>query len=510
MEQIKYRIIVADDEYYIRQKLIKIIDYENLGLELAGDFENGQEVINYIAGNKVDIVLLDIRMPKVSGLDTAEFLHRNFPDTKVIILSGFNDFEYAQRTLRYHVFDYLLKPVDPDILNAAIRRCISAVHKRRLEIRQLHNLTHFEKSMQLSQILRKKESFHTLAASYPELMSARYSMFYSFFVDEECSRTAKDLSTVLYCQNIECEYFIESDHIFYMQFFLENEISESLCQYHCKKFLYDSARCFYYCFGEIFDVQTDWEVHWKRVMNGLDYRFFSAAGNLSSYRTSLYASSLSEQNLAGIEAIRQPLLQRLNTSDAEGFCTFIRELFQTISQRKSVEYFHLAVTEIFGTFSVKYSSFKNYRPLPRDYVKSVIAEEYRLEEIQALIIHYGLDYMKNTEAVPSDVRLSKSIISYLMEHYQEPGLTVTGLAAYFQLNVSYMGSVFKKVNHTSILQFLTTLRMTEAKNLLKSGKYKVSEVAEAVGYTDMFYFSKRFKSFCGHSPREFMQENTAE
>lgn len=219
MEQMKYRIIVADDEYYIRRKLIKIIDYEGLGLELAGEFENGQEVMDFIAGNQVDIVLLDIRMPKVSGLDTAEFLHRNFPNTKVIILSGYNEFEYAQRTLRCHVFDYLLKPVDPDTLNSTIRRCVSAVHKRHQEIRQLNSLTHYEKSMQLSQILRKKESFHTLAASYPALMSANYSMFYAFFVDVECSGTARDLSTVLYHQNIECEYFIESDHIFYIQFF---------------------------------------------------------------------------------------------------------------------------------------------------------------------------------------------------------------------------------------------------------------------------------------------------
>ena len=149
MDQMKYKIIVADDEYYIRRKLIKIIDYENLGLELAGDFENGQEVIDYFAGNRADIVLLDIQMPRVSGLDAAQFLHQNCPDTKVIILSGFDDFAYAQKTLRYHVFDYLLKPVDSDTLNSTIRRCINVIQKRRLEIRRLDSLTRYEKSMQI-------------------------------------------------------------------------------------------------------------------------------------------------------------------------------------------------------------------------------------------------------------------------------------------------------------------------------------------------------------------------
>ncbi len=241
MDQMKYKIIVADDEYYIRRKLIKIIDYENLGLELAGDFENGQEVIDYFAGNRADIVLLDIQMPRVSGLDAAQFLHQNCPDTKVIILSGFDDFAYAQKTLRYHVFDYLLKPVDSDTLNSTIRRCINVIQKRRLEIRRLDSLTRYEKSMQLSQVLRKKISFRALADSYPELASANYCMFCSFFVDTECSRTAKDLITVLYTQNIECEHFIENDHIFYIQFFLEDDVSEPLCQYHCKKFFQGSS-----------------------------------------------------------------------------------------------------------------------------------------------------------------------------------------------------------------------------------------------------------------------------
>ena len=106
-----YKIIVADDEFYIRKKLLKIIDYVGLQLELAGDFENGQGVLDYLSGHHADIVLLDIRMPKVSGLDVARFIHENHPEIKVIILSGFSDFEYAQTTLRYQVFDYLLNIV---------------------------------------------------------------------------------------------------------------------------------------------------------------------------------------------------------------------------------------------------------------------------------------------------------------------------------------------------------------------------------------------------------------
>lgn len=497
----KYKIIVADDEYYIRKKLTKIIDYDRLNLDLADDFENGQGVLDYFSGNHADIVLLDIKMPKVSGLDTAKFLYQNYPDTKIIILSGFNDFEYAQTMLRYSVFDYLLKPVDAKTLNNTLARCIHIIEERKQEKQQLDSLTHYEKSMQINSVLRGKCPYNTMKARYPELSNVNYSMFYSFFVNTDCGSTANDLVTLFRGQNIECEYFIEGDHIFYIQFFLEDDILEPLCQYNCKKFFRTFPVPCYYYFGNLFEIESDWYVCMKRALNRLDYRFFSKSKDLSSFSS----STETDTTAFSIDSIRQPLMRMLNAANATDFQTYIDSLFQTIERKKSIDYFHLAVMEILGTFSIKYSSLKNYHPIPRDYTQSVIAEEYQLDEIKTSIMHYGLTYMKNTDAIPSDMRLSQNIIHYLMEHYQEPALTVSRLADYFHLNVSYMGSVFKKVNQTSVLQFLTTLRMTEAKNLLRTKQYKVAEVAEMVGYTDVFYFSKRFKAFCGYSPKEFIQ-----
>jgi two-component system response regulator YesN len=497
-----YKIVVADDEYYIRKKLIKVIDYDGLNLELAADFESGQGVLDFFTQNRADIVLLDIQMPKVSGLDTAQFLFRNFPDTKIIILSGFNDFEYAQATLRCNVFDYLLKPVDAEALNDTLSRCLSVIKERNQEKNRLDNLMHYEKSTQLHRVLRGKKTYQTLKAAHPELINIKYTMFYTFFVDTDCGQSARELSSLFRRQNIECEYFIESDHVFYIQFFLEEDVLEPLCRYHCKKFFlaYETS-CFYY-FGELFDVEEPWNTSLKRSFNRLDFRFFSKSSDLSAASSSVKADTEDFY----IDSIRQPLMRLLNASNAKEFETYINSIFYNIEHKKSVDYLHLVVMEIFGTFSIKYSSLKNYHPIPRDFAKSIMSEEYLLEEIKGIIIRYGLNYMRNSDAVPSDIRLSQNIIHYLMEHYQDPTMTVSSLAFQFKLNVSYMGSVFKKVNNTSILQFLTTLRMTEAKNLLKTKQYKVAEIAEMVGYTDVFYFSRRFKTFCGCTPKEFMQQ----
>ncbi len=509
MEQnMSYKMIVADDEYFIRKKLIKIIDYDRLHLELTGNFENGQEVLDYLAGHHADIVLLDIRMPKVSGLEVARFLYENHPETRVIILSGFSDFEYAQTTLRYQVFDYLLKPVEAETLNDTLEHCISRIEMRRQEQNRLDSLSHYEISIQLNAVLRGKETFHSIQSLYTEFAGIRYSAFYSFFVDTDCNLTACGLISVLRAQEIACEYFIESDHIFYIQLFLEDDIPEPLCRYHCKKFLRAFPEPHFYYFGELFAADADWQPYRKQALNRLDDRFFSTAGELSASLPAMPASdekASSADNTVGIDSIRQSLTRFLNASDAAGFQEYMKSLYHSIAHVKSAEYLHLAVMEICSAFSIQYSSRKNCRPIPRNYAQSIMAEEYQLTEILSILSTYGLDYMRSTDMVPSDIRLSQNIIHYLMEHYQEPALSVASLAEHFNLTVSYMGSVFKKVNHTSILQFLTTLRMTEAKNLLKTRQYKVAEVADMVGYTDVFYFSKRFKAFCGYSPKEYMQ-----
>ena len=98
-------------------------------------------------------------------------------------------------------------------------------------------------------------------------------------------------------------------------------------------------------------------------------------------------------------------------------------------------------------------------------------------------------------------------MSYIDEHYHNQDLSVAQIGDIFQLNPSYMGSVFKKVNDISILQYITNVRMEASKRLLESNQYKISEIAEQVGYSDVFYFSKRFKKSYGYSPKDYALRN---
>lgn len=119
-----YKYLVAEDERLIRQNLIKKIKKLDLPLVLTGEASNGEEAIQLIEKNCPDIVITDIIMPQCDGLELTEYLYKNHPGVKIVILSGYNDFSYAQTAIKFSVKDYLLKPITPEALSASLQKLL--------------------------------------------------------------------------------------------------------------------------------------------------------------------------------------------------------------------------------------------------------------------------------------------------------------------------------------------------------------------------------------------------
>ena len=105
-----YKILLVDDEILVRDAIRENIDWKSLDCELVGDCENGRQAVEFIQTHEVDIVLTDICMPYMDGMELSEFLHDNYPDNLIVIISGFGEFEYAKMAMKYGVRHYLLKP----------------------------------------------------------------------------------------------------------------------------------------------------------------------------------------------------------------------------------------------------------------------------------------------------------------------------------------------------------------------------------------------------------------
>ena len=122
-----FSLVVIDDEEVIRRGIVQFVDWKSLGFKIRASFEDGESALDYLKSTQVDAVLTDIRMLDVSGLDLAEYLARERPATKVVIMSGYRDFDYAVKALRCDVFEYLLKPVELDTLRETFEKLHAAI-----------------------------------------------------------------------------------------------------------------------------------------------------------------------------------------------------------------------------------------------------------------------------------------------------------------------------------------------------------------------------------------------
>ena len=129
--RIMYQFIIVDDEKIIRSGLAKSFDWSSIGFEPVEQFEDGKEAIAYLENNTVDVVLTDVRMYEVSGLELAKYVFENHPQTKVVIISGYKEFNYAQEAMRYGVCDYLLKPLDREEIRKVFLRVGEILAKER-------------------------------------------------------------------------------------------------------------------------------------------------------------------------------------------------------------------------------------------------------------------------------------------------------------------------------------------------------------------------------------------
>lgn len=126
-----YKYFVVEDEPLIRKNVIKKIDALNLPFTLAGEASNGMDARLLIEKTYPDLVITDIRMPQYDGLELAEYLHKNFPHIKVIILSGYDDFTYAQTAIKFQVKDYLLKPVTVEALSRSLQKVLVSLKEEK-------------------------------------------------------------------------------------------------------------------------------------------------------------------------------------------------------------------------------------------------------------------------------------------------------------------------------------------------------------------------------------------
>ena len=521
-----YRVLLVDDEEDIREGISRKMDWLGLGFSLVGEAANGQDALELAESLRPDVILTDIKMPFMDGLELCRILTDRLPAARFVVFSGFDAFEYAKQAIQMNVVEYILKPINADELSAVLRRLKDQLDQERAERRNV-------------ELLRSR---------YTENLPVLRELFYANLLDghiepgterERAARLDIDLQGEEWAVGLA---YIGSDRRDALSTLsVQKLLEESLTADRCRLTLYNDWVAVIVSLTESFTIYDLIRVLDRvctlaasylgltltvgvgapckelsgmarsaaEARTALEYRSMVGRGQViyigdlepdggqvltfeeADERTLTAAVRLgSEQEVRDAAAALAGKIREANPSAGQ-YNLFLMELvthLMKMTRRSGV-----GVEEVFGTgFSLPIQD----SALPSlEVLEGWCAERYL--RLRTLIRR------RQTDSAGQTVETAKE---YIRQHYAESDLSVEKLCAYLHLSSTYFSTLFKRETGTSFTAYVTTVRMEAAAEAIRGTEEKTYLIAQRCGYEDPNYFSYVFKRHFGVTPTKYRSE----
>jgi two-component system response regulator YesN len=525
-----YKVLVVDDEPLARESLKFLIDWSAYGFEIAAEAEDGKIALALMRQRHFSLVLTDIRMPTMNGLEFIEKL-REFSDARVVILSGYEDFEYARHGLKLSVNDYLLKPVDEDDLIGVLLRISEEIAEQQLLQRQhrlgltvlrdqfLRKLAHGQvngKEIEdQSRLLNLRSEVGTYSSILVEM---------DFLSVDNDELTERDIELKRYAvRNVLEELSVNKGYVFE-----DSEERYGLLLFGDAR-LWDTRSMLK--FAE--EIAPAIEVNVKETVSiGLSNRVVSSMmsvdltfraaeealdgkflrGN-NSILSDTKATNASGQRLesAAIQVLQEEVLESIKSYKEDLVKGAICRLWEAFRGGEIIgSQIRVMILELLVQLLQLVKSYgANPEPLfhyeHRDYERvmrtKTIDELYAFMEIKCMGVLQMLVRMRDLQ--PHTV---VGIVKKIIQEQYHTNVSLRSVAQQVYLNPHYLGKVFKAGTDVSFNDYLLQIRIEQAKELLVRTDKKVYEIALAVGYGELDWFYKRFKTYVGISAGEYRSQ----
>lgn len=507
-------VLIADDEAIVREGLKHIIDWSELGFFICAEAENGEDALQKINKFHPDLVLLDIRMPKMNGTELIEQLRKNGFGGDFIILSGYSDFQYAQTALQYGVSYYLTKPIDEDKLEEAVLAVKMKVEMRLHKESSLHLYLKKAKTSVLFDLIIKPEFDESLHYQEFGLISPIYQVvFYEGYTPFFSSYNFEDLLRVTNNGNDSFEHIVINNHnvILLKGTFALERFNACLTHYENGTEKGSPLDSIFLVYGKPIHRLSDIHASYLGCRTLMERRFFCEENqHFMSYddlptsfseipfATSANANTYSELLVNYIQTsnrrkISQVLTEMKNAmlicpDDVNSLKHFLADIMIQIKQSIAHSYNHVAI------------------PLsPNALMLESIQSKYYLFEI-LLYFTEQFEIIMNAIGNHSSDSIFEDILYYINHNYYEP-LKLESIAPLFGYNSSYLGKLFMSKTNKSFNAYLDEIRIAHSTKLLAETDLKVYEIASKAGYRNVDYFHQKFKKIVGCSPAEYRKTN---
>ncbi len=534
------KVYLVEDEIIMREGIRNNINWEKEGFEFAGEASDGELAYSLIQKVKPDILITDIRMPFMDGLELSRLVKQELPEIKIIILSGYDDFEYAQQGIEIGITKYLLKPIAGAKLLEEVKKVAQEIAKER-QLKETLEYEHIEnRKLARQKFFRRLVLDQNMASEIlqvgkklrMDLAANRYNilLFQIFAQNTDCTDSAQQQAVrdmeelaagmpevLLFELGIEGWAFILKET---GETPLE-DIVECVIQKLCKKIEAYANLEYFGGVGKAVARVSELNKCFEEASRAYAYRYLEKRNQI------IYSSELVE-SINEKETKQAPL--ETGSSEIKKPDRKLVERFLKTGRKSEVSQFVEEYVKSFGTHVIQSFLFRQYvvmdmyfsaRALLEElgYEASILAE--RCGDFQKMNVVFtteesGKAYLRNVLETALDLRdavskkkyhsLLAEAKSYIEQHFDDENISLNSVAAYVNISPNHFSSIFSQEIGQTFVEYLTYVRMEKAKELLRTSSMKSAEIAFAVGYKDPHYFSYLFKKTQYCTPKEFRSQ----
>lgn len=520
-----YKIIIVDDEKIIREGLANIMDWQSIGFEVVARLKDGREALEYIERNSVDVIVTDIKMTFVSGLEVAKYIYEQKPEIKVVLISGYKEFEFAQQAIKYNVEHYILKPTKLNELTA-IFSDIKIKLDREAELRKQKQI----EKQYLDEVfpLLKEQFFVDLFMGVlqdKEEIVKRIQLIGLDIDPEKSVCCFAAIKLVSYDEYVEKKwmygkdkfhtavknYFeVQTDEIHYYPTYRVHDTLQSLILIPEKVDISDATAFIEQHFiniksgfKELFDMEITLEVQqsFKNIFEIITKRKpIIPSGSNNSFmkminekefnklmeQQKLFMSYINAGNIKAVEALFDVFLKELAFTDARVIQNFVIDLFALLGNKLKDN-----GIDIYSATHWKF----NYNEI-------LVLNDIPEIRLWGKAMLNGISEYVSNSGKSSESNIIQKVKEYLNNNYSSD-ISLEDAADLVFLSPTYFSRIFKQQTGDNFIDYVVRLRIEKAKELLVDTQYKTYEISSLVGYKSARYFSKIFKGFTGFTPSEY-------
>lgn len=513
------KLLIIDDEKLTREGIISNINWNKLGIDEIYEADDGINGIKQAKNHKPDIILSDIRMPRMNGIEMSKEIHKIIPSTSIIFMSGYSDKEYLKAAISLKVISYVEKPINALEIEDAIKSAI--------EIQALYK----KNQITINNHYKYTKSKLALEITHPPVKNGDVNYQKSFQEFGFQTKTTTEFTTIiitlrtvisnildknlnelyLTIENITKKYRmnyilgIKNDEYIILHLFTNDKTTEYSINNICSDLSSFLSKSFQYFISVGKKVTGIKNVHesYNLAVSLLQSSFFYEYNSIIVTDHTKPVSINYDQNLIS------EYQESLNHHDKETAIKIVTNLYEELKNNQHVLP-NYARDVYYKLFTILYDTASNFHistfyddsdTIILDYV----SKDNHLVDINQILMEKINLFHSSLQEQNKENTTIYNIKEFIGKNYSNETLSVKDISQHVYLSSTYVCTIFKNETGKTLNQYLTEFRIEKAKNMLKDSRFKITDISSKVGYSDSNYFGKTFKKLVGLSPSEYRE-----